>query len=189
MIMSLKTILDSKNISQYRLSKMCQIPYTTINDIYNERTKLMNCSAETVYKIARALDLSVDYLLDDSLRCSFELFKSNVCHQLKELTDINFVIEVLESNQIRVYYERNWFPECFYLLATLDYVSRINNIPLCKEYNDIRQHKLEDVIYPSSIIAMYLLKQDESIKQEAYENSIPEYRKYNIVESEIRNVA
>lgn len=96
---------------------------------------------------------------------------------------------MLESNQIRVYYERNWFPECFYLLATLDYVSRINNIPLCKEYNDIRQHKLEDVIYPSSIIAMYLLKQDESIKQEAYENSIPEYRKYNIVESEIRNVA
>lgn len=187
--MSLKSILNSKGMTQYKLSQLCNIPYTTINDIYNERTKLMNCSAETVYKIAKALDLSVDYLLDDSLRCNFELFKSNVCHKLKELTDINFVIELLESNQIRVYYERNWFPECFYLLATLDYVSRINDIPLCKEYDDIRQHKLKNVIYPSSIIAMYLLKQDERIKQEAYENSIPEYRKYNIVESEIRNVA
>lgn len=189
MVMSLKSILNSKGMSQYKLSQLCNIPYTTINDIYNERTELMHCSAETVYKIAKALNLTVDYLLEDALRCNFELFKSNVCHKLKELTDINFVIDVLESNQIRIYYERNWFPECFYLLATLDYVSRINNIPLCKEYNDIRQHKLEDVIYPSSIIAMYLLKQDESIKQEAYENSIPEYRKYNIVESEIRNVA
>lgn len=187
--MSLKSILNSKGISQYKLSQMCKIPYTTINDIYNERTRLMNCSAETVYKLAKALNLTVEYLLEDSQRNSFELFKSNVCHKLKELTDINFVIELLESNQIRIYYERHWYPECFYLLATLDYISRINNIPLCKEYNDIRQHKLEDVIYPSSIMAMYWLKHDENIKKEAFEKSIPEYRKYNIVESEIRNVA
>lgn len=186
--MSLKNILNSKNISQYRLSKLCKIPYTTINDIYNERTELMHCSAETVYKIAKALDVSVDYLLEDTLRCSFELFKSNVCHKLKELTDINFIIDVLESNQIRVYYEKKWYPECFYLLATLDYISRINNIPICKDYNDIREHKLEQIIYPSSIIAMCLTSQDESIKKEAYQNSIPEYKKYNIVESEIRNV-
>lgn len=186
--MSLKSILNSKGISQYKLSQLCNIPYTTINDIYNERTKLMNCSAETVYKIAKALDLTVDYLIEDALRCDFDLFKSNVCHKLKEMTDINFIIDVLESNQIRVYYERKWYPECFYLLATLDYISRINSIPICKEYNDIRQHKLEDIVYPSSIIAMYSVKQDESIKNEAYLNSIPEYRKYNIVESDIRNV-
>lgn len=186
--MSLKSILDSKNISQYRLSKLCKIPYTTINDIYNERTELMHCSAETVYKIAKALNLTVDYLLEDALRCNFELFKSNVCHKLKELTDINFVIDVLESNQIRAYYEKKWYPECFYLLATLDYISRINNIPICNDYNDIREHKLEQTIYPSSITAMYLTSKDENIKKEAYQNSIPEYRKYNIVESEIRNV-
>ena len=186
--MSLKSIIDSKKISQYKLSKMCQIPYTTINDIYNGRTNLMNCSAQTVYKIAEALDLTVDYLLEDALRGSFELFKSNVCHKLKELTDINFVIDVLESNQIRRYYEKKWYPECFYLLATLDYISRINNIPICKDYNDIRRHKLKQTIYPSSITAMYLTSNDENIKKEAYQNSIPEYRKYNIVESEIRNV-
>lgn len=30
-------------------------------------------------------------------RCSFELFKSNVCHWLKEEGDIDFLIQVLES--------------------------------------------------------------------------------------------
>lgn len=33
-------------------------------------------------------------------RCSFELFKSNVCHWLKEEGDIDFLIQVLESDLI-----------------------------------------------------------------------------------------
>ena len=36
-------------------------------------------------------------------RCSFELFKSNVCHWLKEEGDIDFLIQVLESDLIRKY--------------------------------------------------------------------------------------
>ena len=99
---SFKSILDSKNISQYWLSKLCKISYTTINDIYNQRTELTHCLAKTVYKIAKALDLTVEYLIEDTLRCDFELFKSNVCYKLKELTDINFIVEVLESNQVRI---------------------------------------------------------------------------------------
>ena len=41
-------------------------------------------------------------------RCSFELFKSNVCHQLKALGDIDFIIQTLENNKIREYYDRQW---------------------------------------------------------------------------------
>lgn len=37
-------------------------------------------------------------------RCSFELFKSNVCHWLKEEGDIDFLIQVLESDLIRKHY-------------------------------------------------------------------------------------
>ena len=39
-------------------------------------------------------------------RCSFELFKSNVCHWLKEEGDIDFLIQVLESDLILKYYRR-----------------------------------------------------------------------------------
>ena len=124
----------------------------------------------------------------DTKRCDFELFKSNVCHNLKESTDVDFIVDVLESNQIRRYYDMKWYPECFYLLATLDYISRINNIPICTEYNDFRQQKLKDIIYPRSILAMYAVNHDENIKVNAYEKSIPEYKRHNIVESDIRNV-
>lgn len=54
-------------------------------------------------------------------RCSFELFKSNVCHWLKEEGDIDFLIQVLESDLILKYYNRKWYLESFYLLGMFDY--------------------------------------------------------------------
>ena len=45
-------------------------------------------------------------------RCSFELFKSNVCHWLKEEGDIDFLIQVLESDLIRKYYNRIFVGFC-----------------------------------------------------------------------------
>ena len=128
-------------------------------------------------------------ILKQEKRSSFDVFKSNVCHRLKELTDINFIIEVLESDNIRKYYEKQWYPECFYLLAMVDYISRINDIPICSKYNDLRSKKLKNIIYPNSIIAIYALNKNENIKKIAYQNSIEEFRKYNIVESDIRDVA
>ena len=47
-------------------------------------------------------------------RCSFELFKSNVCHRLKEQGDIDFLIETLKEDMIRQYYDKKWYPESFY---------------------------------------------------------------------------
>ena len=53
-------------------------------------------------------------------RCSFDLYKSNVCHQLKELGDIHFIVSVLESNDIRNYYKKKWYPEAFYQMCIRD---------------------------------------------------------------------
>ncbi len=191
--MIINDIMQKNNISKYKLSKDADVPYTTISDICNEKTNLAKCSAETVYKIAKVLHVSMEKLLEPVIeyqnnRCSFDLYKSNVCHQLKELDDIHFIVSVLESNDIRNYYKKKWYPEAFYLLAMLDYISRLNNIPLCTEYDDLRHQKLEKIIYPSSVIAIYAINKDEKVKEKAFEDSIPEFKKYNIVESDIRNV-
>lgn len=121
-------------------------------------------------------------------RIDFELFKSSICHELKEKGDIKFVIEMLEEDPIHKYYKKKWHPECFYLLAMLDYISRLNNIPICTRYNDLRNMKLKKVIYPSSILtASYVTKNDTIIK-EAIKESISEFIRFNIVESDVRNV-
>lgn len=186
----IRTAMQQKGMSQYRLSKISGIPYTTINDICNHRVKLEKCSAETVYRISQALDISMERLLEPCLlhRSSFELFKSSICHRVKEMGDIPFIIDTLQSREIFTYYERKWHPECLYLLAMLDYISRLNDVPLCNEYDDLRCSQLDRVIYPASILALCAAAKNDDAKRQAEAEAIPEFMRFNIVESEVRNV-
>ena len=104
-------LMKNKNITKYRLSKNSGIPYSTLTDIISGKAQLEKCSAETVYRLSKELEISMEDLLAPCFvkRSSFELFKSNVCHRLKELGDIDFIIETLESNDIREYYNRKWY--------------------------------------------------------------------------------
>jgi len=188
--MLINEILKEKNITKYKLSQMSNVPYTTLNDICSSKTNILKCNVETVYRLAKALDVSLDSLLENYFdeRPAFELFKSNVCHELKEQGDIDFLINVLEKDEIRILYNKKWYPESLYLLAMIDYISRINDIPICKEYNDIRKHKLQTIIYPSSILSLSAVGDEKEIKEEAIKNAIPEFLRFNIIESEVRNV-
>lgn len=188
--MSINDILRENRMTKYRLAKNSGIPYTTLNDICSGKTDLLKCSAETVYKLSKELNLSMEALLEPYVekRPSFELFKSNVCHQLKLLGDIEFLIEALEKDDIHRYYKKKWYPECFYLLAMVDYVSRVNNVAICEEYNQIRKLKLQNMLYPSGVLAFAAVSSDRHVKEEAVKNAIPEFLRFNIVENEVRNV-
>ena len=188
--MIIKELLKEKNMSVYRLAKESGIPYTTVNDICSGRAQLEKCSAETVYKIADTLNVSMEELLEPYLlpRSSFENFKSSVCHQVKSAGDIQFIIDTLESRKIQNYYRLRWYAECFYLLAMLDYLSRENNIPLCQDFDDLRKCKLEKTIYPAGLLAYSAVSENKNILKEAEKNAIPEFIRFNIVENEVRNV-
>ena len=123
------------------------------------------------------------------IRTSFELYKSTVCHRLKESGDINFIIETLENDSISKYYKKRWYPECFYLLAMLDYVCHENDVPTASEYNHIRQKKLSKPLFSSSILAACIVSKSEQPKEDAMQNAIPEFKQFNIIENEVRNIA
>lgn len=121
-------------------------------------------------------------------RQSFETFKSNVCHRVKDLGDLDFIIHTLEKDEIRTFYRKQWYREAFYLLGMVDYLSNENNIPECASYEDIRSHKLSEVVYPSGISIQAAVLKDEKIKERAHNSAIPEFMRFNIVENEVRNV-
>lgn len=188
--MTIQEALRRKNISIYRLSKDSGVPYATVNDIVNGKTQLENSSSETLYRLSKALGVSMEELLSPYLikRTSFENFKSSICHRVKELGDIDFIVNTLESQEIREYFDRKWFPESLYLLAMLDYISRENDIPICDEYDDLRTCKLDVPIYPSSLRAMAKISNSDKVLEEAYVTAIPEFKRFNIIENEVRNV-
>jgi len=188
--MNINELLEQKNITKYRLAKMSGVPQTTITDICSGKTKIEKCSADTLYKIAKALDVSMETLVEDAMeyRASFEIFKSNVCHMVKDMGDLDFIIEILESNKIRKLYQKKWYPESLYLLAMVDYLSRENGLAVCSDYNDIRAAKLREIIYPSSVIVRSVFSRSEQPKKQSLKEAIPEFMRFNIVESEVRNV-
>lgn len=188
--MNVNSLMEEKRITKYRLAKESGIPYTTVGDICSGKTDLKKCSAETVFKLAKALGVTMEELLCDAMaqRPGFELFKSHICHRLKELGDAEFMIDTLESREIRTYYDRKWYPESLYLLAMLDYLSRVNDVPLCNEYDDLRLCRLSETVYPAGILAADAAAKNDHAKKAALEAAIPEFLRFNIVESEVRNV-
>lgn len=66
--MIVNTLLKKRNISKYRLAEEAEIPYSTINDICNGKTKLENCSAQTIYRLAKALNVSMEFLTENGLQ-------------------------------------------------------------------------------------------------------------------------
>ena len=192
--MIVNDLLEKENMSRYRLSKESGVAMTTITDICSGKANLDKCAAGTLYRIAKVLGVTVDSMLENNsedkvdYRCSFETFKSNTCHHIKDIGDIDFIIETLEADEIRKLYERSWYREALYLLAMVDYLSRINDLPLCTNYNDIRAQKLERPCFPAGVIVSYAATGDERIKEKALANAIPEFLRFNIVEGEVRNV-
>ena len=195
--MIIDDLLKDAKMSRYKLSKISGVPQATISDICSGRAKMERCSAGTLYKLAKALQVSVDALLEADeqdrmqeadYRISFETFKSNTCHQVKDKGDLDFIIETLETDRIRDLYRKKWYAESLYLLGMVDYLSRVNDLPVCTNYNDIRSNKLEQEVYPSSVLIQAAVTHNDEVKEEAKKKAIPEFLRFNIVESDVRNI-
>ncbi len=184
-------LLKDKNLTVYRLAKESSLPYTTVNDLCRNRTRIEKSSAETVYRLAKALGVSMEELLApvmEETRPAFDLFRSRICHMVKEKTDIPFLQDVLSKDTVRELADKKWYPEALYLLAMVDYLSRVNEIPLCTRYDDLRALKLPKPLFPHSLVLASEITNDASLLSEAVQKAIPEFSRFNIIESDVRDV-
>ena len=189
--MTLQSLLKSKNITTYRLAKLSNIPQTTVRDLCSGKTKIGNASTDTVYKISKVLGISMESLLEmssDEYRMDFELYKSTICHQVKDLGDLDFIIKTLKDNKIPDLFTKGWYREGFYLLAMLDYLSRENNLRIVADYDKYRSQKLHYPLYPRSAIIASELTHNDKLLKSCEKDAIPEFKRFNIMEGEVRNV-
>lgn len=183
--MVINELLYKKNWSKLELSKQSSIPYSTIEDIFSKKTKIENLTLNNSIKLAKAFNIDVLDVLNLQNRTDEDVFRSAVCHDLANLGDYNFIQKTIQSNEINKLYKYRLFFESLYLLSMLDYVCTRNNIPIVKEYEKIRNQKLDQISYPKSILHLMTNKKD---LQKEFNNSIPEFKKHNIAEREVDNV-
>ena len=60
----LDMLMGSKSLNKMQLSKLSGVPYTTIDGFYKKGYE--NAKISTIRKIATALNVSVDYLIEDT---------------------------------------------------------------------------------------------------------------------------
>lgn len=62
--MNLQSAINERNMSMYHLSKISGVPKTTVIDICAGRSSLEKCSAKTVLLLAKALNCTMEELLE-----------------------------------------------------------------------------------------------------------------------------
>jgi len=63
MELTLNEMIKEKGLSRYSLSKMSGVPWETLSDICSGRTKLEQCSKETLSGLSKALEISEEDLM------------------------------------------------------------------------------------------------------------------------------
>jgi len=182
-------------MSLYKLEKTSRLSHATLNDLYNEKTKVEKCSSILIHDIAASLNMSMDKLYSilayDNLSLlsfndSFDLFKSNVCHELKEIDYKEFLKKHIINNTVLKYFKNDMKLEALYILSLIDYLCLAHELPLIKEYDEIRSYKLDRLYVPKSV---YLLLKTKRVKiSTLYNESIPAFLDHNILEANIYDV-
>lgn len=68
--MIVDVLLNKNHMTKYRLSKLSGIPHATLNDICSGKTRIEKCTAETIYRLAQALNVSIEQLVEAGIRQS-----------------------------------------------------------------------------------------------------------------------
>ena len=182
----------------YRLSKTLGIPMETLLEPYLDQAVLdLPCIAEerpseAETEKAESADqaqesASVQETAPEQTeasepcpkeRPSFESFRNEVCKRVKKLGDFVFLVDTLQKDDIHRYARWNWEPECLYLLAMTDYLSRCNGLALSEKYSELRTHKLPEELFALSV----------SSEEGEMQEPIPEFFQFNLIETDIRSI-
>lgn len=65
--MDINTILKKNNMTKYQLAKLSGVPHATLNNICSGQARIEQCTAKTLYKLARVLNVSIEDLIKNSI--------------------------------------------------------------------------------------------------------------------------
>ncbi|MBQ8398313.1 MAG: helix-turn-helix transcriptional regulator [Clostridia bacterium] len=65
--MTINEAIRKSGMTKYRIAKISGVPHTTLNDLCSGKSRIEKCSAETLYRLAKALQLPMEALLEDAM--------------------------------------------------------------------------------------------------------------------------
>lgn len=71
-VMRINEIIVQSGITKYRLAKISGVPHATLNDLCSGKSQIEKCSGETLYRLAKALEISIEMLLESAMEQKIE---------------------------------------------------------------------------------------------------------------------
>ena len=188
--MEFREYLNQRKMSAYRLCNKSGVPYSCISDLCLNKTTTRNLSLGNACKIADALGIRPEELLDYKQENNTPLryFRNNLLHELKRLGDALFVDEMIRRREIDVYFKSGDTAKALYLLALVDYLCvSLNRQIYRKRYNRLRGLRLDTLRFVGGETMTF--RSIEDAEKKLGRPVIAEFAKYNIIEVDIRDVA
>ena len=148
------------------------IPYATLYPIIKGQVDIGTCAYYTVEKLAKVLGYRPDQIVYH--KEDFQTFRNNLHHDIKR-NDLQTVLGIIEHEDVEYYRLHGDYVKMLYMVATVDYISKKYEIPLCDKYDEIRNMKLEEPFFVG----------DSAFLNKGVDSGIEEFAKYNIVEGDL----
>lgn len=170
--MSLAESLKNQKTNIRQLSERSGVSYASVYDIAKGRVSLSDCKYSTVRKLADALGVSTDFLVQTD---DFRHFRDQLHTELRQEGAQTFLIEQLSNDSVTKYYKAGHTARAMYVLCLTDYLCGLLNVPVPAEYEYLRCRKLT----PPLRIAMWNDADNTDL------NYIPLFKQHGILEGDI----
>lgn len=170
--MNFEKELKKRKLNIRSFSTQCGVPYATLYPIIKGQVDIRTCTYSTVEKIASSLGYlphEIVYQYTD-----FQTFRNDLHHKI-QTNDLKTALGIIERNEPEYYELHEDYIKALYLVATVDYISRKYEIPLCDKYSELRKMKLKEPYYVGD--SEYLHTEEEK--------TIKEFRDFNIFEGDL----
>lgn len=170
--MNFEKELKNKKLNIRTCSVKSNIPYATLYPIIKGQVDIGTCSYYTVEKLAKALGYRPDEIVYHNE--DFQTFRNNLHHRIKS-DELQTVLDIIEKCDAEYYEKHEDYLKALYLVATVDYISKKYEIPLCDKYSSLRKMKLEKPFYVG----------DSTLFGTDKKNVIVEFLSFNIYEGDL----
>lgn len=133
-------------------------------------------------------DENMNYKVIIDVDCDdFEIFKSDLCQSIKKMKPIEAINQIKKSCCIEVLLNKNEDVKALYLVAMVNYLSNKYNLNM--NIHDYDNFRVEQMVYPRSVLFKCAITKNDKYKQEAIKHAEKEFLQFNIYEGEIERVA
>lgn len=177
----LLTLLKNRKMSEYALSKISGIPYSTISDMCSGKTDVKKCNGETILKIAKALNTTMEIVIGEKQE------------EVAKFDDTSITIE-----EFYQYHLKNRKNVILYGTSALDYMRLTNggyplqievystvSLPFpfkvhkVKNFNDIDYQIIDGILVSTIDQSFNDMLKDEDTDYQALDESLSNYYYHN----------